>query len=178
MNLDVKIEAILFAEGGSLEKSFIMDILNIQKQELDDSIQTLKERYADRAVYLIETENSVAIVVSKEITDLITKDQEKSLEKELSKSALETLSIILYQPETTKSDIDYIRGVNSSVILRNLLMRGLIEKIPHKTDSRKNIFIPTIDLLRNMGIQQVQELPEYESINNKLREVTKETDHE
>ena len=92
----------------------------------------------------------------------------KKLSKELSKASLETLSIILYTDKPTRGDIDYIRGVNSSFILRNLLVRGIIEKDIHPEDSRKFIYKPTLDLLRFLGITNVSDLENFSETKEKL----------
>ena len=58
-------------------------------------------------------------------------------DSELSKASLETLSIIIYKNTASRAEIDYIRGVNSSFILRNLLVRGLIEREAQRGEDRK-----------------------------------------
>jgi segregation and condensation protein B len=96
------------------------------------------------------------------------------LSKELSKATLETLSIIIYKQGSTRAEIDYIRGVNSSFILRNLLIRGLIQKESHPTDSRKYFYKPTFELLGFLGIQKLEELPDYQMLAQALGKEAKE----
>ncbi len=177
-NIDAHIEAILFCESGSVEKSVLMNILTIDESVLTEAITRLHERYTNRSIALVENKDSLAFVLTNESSTLITKEREEGFQKELSKSAIETLSIILYHPESSKTDIDYIRGVNSSMILRSLIMRGLIEKTPHKTDARKNVYIPTIDLLRYLGVTNVEDLPEYGALEKELEHVTIESTNE
>jgi len=70
-----------------------------------------------------------------------------------------------------RSDIDYIRGVNSSFILRNLLVRGLIEKIIDPKDSRKFLYRPTFETLSFMGVSSIGELPNCEQVKSELEKV-------
>ena len=87
----------------------------------------------------------------------------------MSKASLETLSIVLYKNGVTRALIDYIRGVNSSFTLRALLIRGLIEKIPDPKDNRRYIYKPTFDLLSFMGINKIEELPDYDTIIENIK---------
>ncbi len=84
-------------------------------------------------------------------------------------SALETLSIIIYRGPITKKEIDYIRGVNSGFILRNLLIRGLIEKDESK-EGRGVQYKPTLDLLSLLGISNLSELPEYDAVKKEIED--------
>jgi chromosome segregation and condensation protein ScpB len=72
-----------------------------------------------------------------EASELIEKIIKDELTRELGKSSLETLTIILYKSPIAKPEIDYIRGVNSNYILRNLLVRGLVEKISNPKDQNE-----------------------------------------
>ncbi|MDO8521070.1 MAG: SMC-Scp complex subunit ScpB, partial [bacterium] len=63
----------------------------------------------------------------------------------------------------TRSEIDYVRGVNSTFILRNLLIRGLIEKIDNPKDQRSFLYQPSFQLLEYMGVSKIEDLPEYDS---------------
>jgi segregation and condensation protein B len=92
----------------------------------------------------------------------------------LTKSSLETLSIVLYKNGVSRSEIDYIRGVNSSFILRNLIVRGLIEKITDPKDSRRLLYRPTFDALSFMGITSIEQLPNYSEVITQLQEVIKQ----
>src|SRR3989344_8813132 len=95
------------------------------------------------------------------ILETITKSE---LSEELSKSALETLTLVLYRGPVNKSNIDFIRGVNSQFILRNLLVRGLIERVAHETDKRVLLYRATFELLQHLGISRITELPEYDTV--------------
>ena len=98
---------------------------------------------------------------------------------ELTKAALETLSIIAYRAPITKYELEQIRGVNCSLILRNLLIRGLIEE--DKDPQTKNIVYKlSFDFLKFLGIKEVKELPDFEKLNSdeNLRRFLEERDKE
>jgi segregation and condensation protein B len=86
----------------------------------------------------------------------------------LGKAGLETLAIILYQGPISRADIDYIRGVNSQFIVRNLLIRGLIERVDNPTDARSFLYKTTLDLLSHLGISKIQDLPEYDQVRRDI----------
>ncbi len=82
---------------------------------------------------------------------------------ELTRPALETLSIIAYRQPITKPELEQIRGVNCSLILRNLLLRGLIED---KEDSKRmqTVYRVTMDFVRLLGLSSMDQLPDYQSL--------------
>ena len=80
------------------------------------------------------------------------------------------LSIILYKGPISKAEIDQIRGVNSSYILRNLLIRGLVER---KNLSGKTVYSETFDLMRYLGVAKKEDLPAYDKVIDKLNQIDK-----
>ncbi len=173
LNIKSKIEAFLFWKGERVSKKEIMETFKIDRQKLDESVNALLEDFSSRGVRLFETEDDLEIRVIKEVEDLANEHNKNTLTKELSKASMETLSIILYKNGATRGEIDYIRGVNSTFILRNLSIRGLVEKYTDPNDSRKILYKPTIDLLGYLGIERTNMLPsfpEYNSILNKRGE--------
>ena len=104
--------------------------------------------------------------------------QKEELNKELSKASLETLSILLYKNGTTRAEIDYIRGVNSSFILRALSVRGLVEKTVDPNDNRRFVYKPSLNLLSFMGVKSIEEMPEFNDINKTIEESAKALEEE
>jgi segregation and condensation protein B len=168
MNLEQKLEAILFFKGESISIKKLSSILEISEEEIKEAIQNLKNNLENRGIVLLEKENEISLGTNPEISTLIENLQKEELNKELSKSSLETLSIILYKNGVSRSEIDYIRGVNSSFILRALSVRGLIEKSLDPKDTRKIIYKPSFELLSFMGVKNVEELPDYEKVNTSI----------
>jgi segregation and condensation protein B len=138
--------------------------------EVREALHQLKDSLSLRGIRLLVANDEYSLVTAPEASELISEIIKEELSKDLSKSAVETLSIILYKGKVTRSDIDYIRGVNSTFILRNLLIRGLVEKTDNPNDQRSFLYQPTADLLKLLGITSLQDLPKYEETIKKLDE--------
>jgi segregation and condensation protein B len=87
---------------------------------------------------------------------------------ELTRPALETLTIVAYRGPVAKSEIDLIRGVNCSLILRILLIRGLITAREDQ-DRMVTLYEISFDFLRHLGIREVRELPQYHELHTDLK---------
>ena len=161
MNIEQKIEAILFWKGESVSRKNLSEILSVNQIEINEGVDKLKTQLFKRGIVLLEKDDEVMLGTAPELSSLFEKLQKEELNKDLSKASLETLSIILYKNGVSRAEIDYIRGVNSSFILRALSVRGLIEKEVDKNDNRRYIYKPTFDLLSYLGVRSVEELPKY-----------------
>ncbi len=168
MNIENKIEAILFWKGEPMSRKKLSEILKVGEAEINESIEKLKENLKERGVVLLEKENEISLGTAPELSNLIENLQKEELNKELSKANLETLSIVLYKNGVSRAEIDYIRGVNSSFTLRALSVRGLVEKTLDPKDNRRYIYKPSFETLSFMGIKSVEELPEYIEVSNSL----------
>jgi segregation and condensation protein B len=168
MNIEQKIEAILFWRAEPISRKKLSEILAVGQLEVNEAVEKLKENLNNRGVVLIEKDDELTLGTSPEVSELIENLQKEELNKDLSKASLETLSIVLYKNGVTRSEIDYIRGVNSSFTLRMLSVRGLVEKTIDKDDNRRFVYKPSFDLLSYMGVKSVQELPEFGELNNSI----------
>src|SRR3989338_3506701 len=168
MHLEQKIEAILFFKGEPMSRKKLAEFLGVGQVKINEALEKLKENLKNRGIVLQEKEDEIMLGTASELSKLIEKLQKEELNKELSKTSLETLSIILYKNGVNRSLIDYIRGVNSSFTLRALSIRGLIEKNLDPEDNRRYIYKPTFELLSFLGVKSVQELPEYDTVNNSI----------
>lgn len=161
MSLPAQIEALLFWKNENVSINWLAKALEKSKEEINDAIAELETSIERRGVVLQRNGDEVALKTSPEASALIEKFSKEELIKELTPSALEALSIIAYRGPLAKKEIDYIRGVNSGFILRNLLIRGLIEKEDNK-------YKPTLDLLSLLGISKLEELEEYETVRKEI----------
>ena len=149
ISLDQKIEALLFYRGEEISLNFLSKYLDEKKSAIKKALEILRLRLKNSSLVLIENNNSFLLATRKEFSEIIKTAENKEENTDLSKSALETLSIILYKSPISKAVLDEIRGINSAYILRNLLIRGLVER---KKDENKNVYFPTIKLLRFLTI--------------------------
>ena len=168
MNIEQKIEAILFWKGEPMSLKKLQDVLKVSKEEIETAVSNLKTSLENRGISLIENNEEITLGTARECSELIEDLQKEELNKELSKASLETLSIILYKNGVSRAEIDYIRGVNSSFTLRALSIRGLVDKTTDVKDSRKYIYKPSFELLSFMGVKSVEELPEYNEVSNSI----------
>lgn len=161
-NLETKIEALLYWRGEPMDLQDIGKSLNVSLEEITAALLLLDEKLKGRGLVLIRKENEIALATAPEMSATIEGLLKEEMSRDLGKAGLETLSIILYYGPISRRDIDYIRGVNSGFIVKNMLIRGLVEKTQDSKDMRTFLYKPTIDLLRFLGLTSVEKLPQYE----------------
>jgi segregation and condensation protein B len=167
-NLEKKIEAVLFYLAEPVSLNSLAKSLEVSNSEIKKALDSLKEKLADRGLTLVFHENEVTLVTSPEFSETIEKIVKEERERDLGRAGIETLSIIAYKGPVSKRDIEYIRGVNSQFVLRNLLLRGLVERKNSREDERVILYNITLDTLRYLGIKSINELPEYEGVRAQL----------
>jgi segregation and condensation protein B len=171
MNLETQIEGLLFYKGEDMKIADIAKLLNASSDEVEATLASLTNSLSTRALVLVRKDDSVMLGLNPELSPLIQSIRKEEVTKDLSKAALETLSVVLYKNGVTRSELDYIRGVNSSFILRNLLVRGLIEKVLDPSDSRRVLYRPTFETLQYMGVSSVEQIPNYAEVVKQIDQV-------
>ncbi len=172
-SLDVVLEGLLFSFGTESSVSRLAKIVDKDKKEVTEALQKLKTFYetSGRGITLMIQEDKVQMVTSPRVADVVTAFQKSELEGPLSRAALETLSVIAYKGPISKPEIDTIRGVNSGLMLRSLLIRGLVDRKKSETDARTFTYSISFDLLRHLGVTSQQEIPGYKDFSeNKVLE--------
>lgn len=177
MTLDAQIEAILFFKGEPISIKKLAGLLEVHEETISEALSILEEKLTNRGLTLLKNDGEVMLGTNKEVGDLIAGIKKEELSRDLGKAGVETLSIVLYQGPISRPDIDYIRGVNSSFILRNLMVRGLVERISNPDDTRGYLYKPTFDLLAHLGVSSVAELPEFESMKEKIADFVEQTEN-
>ncbi len=174
-DLEKKIEAILFFKGEEVSIPVLKKITQKKREEILNAIEEIKKRLkTNSSLTIVENGQHFLMTTKKEYSDTISKLKKEEEFGELSPSSLETLSIILYKGPISKNELDQIRGINSSYILRNLAIRGLIQKI----NQQNQIFYQeSVQLLQYLGLTNKKELPSFDKIINKLNQI-EQTDHE
>ena len=167
-NLSAAIESILFVKSEPVKIRELGALLGIGKREVEEALEVLERALEGRGICLMRKEDEVFLGTSPEFSEYLKRLAEEEFNSPLSQSALEVLAVIAYRGPVTRSEIDYIRGVNSSFVLRNLLMRGLVERIPNPRDSRSYLYKPSINLLRWLGVKKIEDLPQYGEFNEKI----------
>ena len=181
LTLESKIEGLLFFKGEEMSFSEVAKILGEKTEAVEEAILKLSSSLTSRGLELIKKDDKVILGTAKEMAPVLEKMRKEELAGELSRASLEVLSIVLYKNGATRSEVDYIRGVNSSFTIRNLLLRGLVEKITDPKDQRRFIYKPTFELLAFMGLSSVEDLPDYaqkKQILDRKAEITEEVSAE
>ena len=168
------LEAVLFASGEPMPKKRLASLLGVSADLLQKAIEALRGELDGRGIALVETDTVIELRTAPEASDLVKKLREAELSRDLGKAGLETLAIVLYRGSATRSEIDWVRGVNSSQTLRSLLLRGLVEKTEDALDKRKLRYRPTADALAHLGVRTVNDLPNYGELSSALKEREKE----
>lgn len=162
MTLDALIEAILFERPEPIDVSELSSILDRDKGEVEDALSTLENKLHGRGIVMVRTDTKITLATAPDAAPYIEKYTEEDYARGLGKAAMETLALILYRGPISKPEIDYIRGVNASSVLRTLLMRGLIEKSTQ--GERSPHYSATTDALQFLGITRKEDLPKYEEV--------------
>lgn len=172
--ITAQLEALLFIYGDALDFKKISKTLGIDEEKMKEAAKILSEdlQKENRGLFLIQDKEKIQLTTKPDFAKLLEDVIKEELHENLTPAALETLSIIAYAGPMTRAELEYIRGVNSSFTLRNLLIRGLIERSPDP--KRGNVFLynPSFELLKHLGISRAEDLPEYEkfkSLIEKLR---------
>ena len=157
------IEAILFAAGRPVSQKELTLSLEISQEDIENIIASMQEEYKEqtRGIEIIKINDSYQLCTKKDLYDFIYPVLDKRNKPNLSKAALETLSIIAYNPKITRPEIEAIRGVSADACVYKLLEYGLIEEagkidLPGKPMSYQT----TNDFLRMFGYSSLEELPE------------------
>ncbi len=176
MTPEAHLEALLFWKGEPMSKKKIMEAFGCTAEQLEGMLTNLEQSLSTRGIRLMRLEDDVELRTSPETNELIATLTKEELVRDLGKAGLETLSIILYKSPIKRSEIDYIRGVNSSFIVRNLLVRGLVERVTEKDGAGRGYsYKPTMDLLAHLGIAKIEDLPDYEKVKAEFEAFAEES---
>ena len=161
--LEAIIEAMLFSTGEIITTKDIMNILEIGNSDIEKIMQNIKSKFdsSSSGIELIKIEDGYQLCTKKEYHKYIYPLFDNRTKPSISNAALETLSIIAYNPRITRSEIDSIRGVSSDGTIYKLLEYDLIENagkldVPGKPMSYK----VTKNFMKMFGISSLDELPE------------------
>lgn len=157
------IEAMMFSTGGIVTVQDIMKALEIGSSEIETVMLKLREKYEkpNSGIELLKIDDGYQLCTKKEYYEYIYPLIDKRAKPNISNSALETLSIIAYNPKITRAEIEAIRGVSSDGTIYKLLEYNLIEEAGRlDAPGRPNTYKTTKEFLKMFGISSLEELPE------------------
>ena len=154
-------EAILFASGESVAREAIAESLEITEEEVEGLYSKLSEKYKDSGISVIKLDTDYQLTTKKEYYEYVRRVTEPKRNTPLSNAAMEALSIIAYKQPVTRSQVDYIRGVDSSSSMSRLINCGLIEAIGvSDAPGRPSLYATTKEFLRVFGLESLNDLPD------------------
>ena len=157
------IEAILFACGREVKINELISALELNGEDVVAIVDSLKADYEkdNRGIEIIRINDGFQLTTKKEYYEYIYPIFDKRSKPNLSNSALETLSIIAYNPKITRPEIESIRGVNSDGTMYKLLEYNLIEAVG-KSDApgKPTMYEVTSEFFKMFGLSSLEELPE------------------
>lgn len=163
MNIKSVLESLLFAWGEPLNLNEISRILNMSTGNISNVLDEMMERFSkdeDSGLTIQKFGNSYQITTKKENYEYIQSLLQTTVNKSLSTAAMETLSIIAYKQPVTKVEIELIRGVKCSNVIKGLLDKGLIKEVGRlDKPGRPAIYSTTDEFLRHFGLNSINELP-------------------
>lgn len=174
MNLKSTIESVLFVHGEPISSEKLVKVCRAKKDEIRTALDELKSEYAERGIVILEKDGACQFGTNPENSVIIQELAKSEFSEELTRAGLETLTIIAYKGPLTRAKIEYVRGVNSSFTLRNLLLRGLVERIDNPQDSRSYLYRVSFDFLKHFGLTKIEELPNFFEFKKEKIEVLEE----
>ncbi len=159
------VEAMLLAHGEPITVAKLAKVSGFSATEIAEAITALKSTYSDRGIIILEKNGEVQLGTNPFYTKYVEDLLRGEFTGSLSRAALETLAIIAYKGPIIRTSIDFIRGVNSSFIVRNLAMRGLIERAENYGDARSHWWRISFDFLKYIGVTKVEDLPEFVTLH-------------
>lgn len=178
--IDDILESLLFVSGDGLKVSDICEMLELQKSEVTSAVKRLQKRFGGKhGIHLISYSGKLQLASNPDYAETISCVLNPIMEKALSSPAMETLSIIAYRQPVTRMEIESIRGVNSDYALQALMRNNLIEVVGRKDAIGKPLLFGTTEnFLRRFGIENIEELPDRDTLIERIRtiELTAETE--
>ncbi len=167
MSPSAQLEALLFAHGAPLEGQKVRTLCHWNEAELEQAVQDLKRSLADRGLVLQIWRDRYELVTIPDAAPIIRQFREEEARGELSKTALETLAILLYKGAMTRPELEEIRGIHSHQILRSLSLRGLISE---QGISRvgQPVYEVTPLCLQWLGLANREDLPDFSTFMDRM----------
>ena len=170
------LEALLFIHGEPISFKKIESVLGLVADECGRLIEEMKQTLENdgRGLQLIVGgasggEQKVQLATKPEFNTILENFVREELSEDLTPASLEALSIIAYLGPISRAKVEHLRGVNSIVILRSLMIRGLIERAPDPEHPGGYLYQATFDLIKQLGLRRKEDLPEYERFQGLLK---------
>jgi segregation and condensation protein B len=168
----------LFVTGEPVTHEALSKYFAFTRKECMDAIAEADVKLAPLGLTIIDDGKEIELRTSPQVVELVEKIRKEEYSRDIGKAGIETLAILLYKGASSRSQIDYIRGVNSSHILRSLSMRGLLRRVTHPKDERSFLYEPTTELLAHLGVAKREDLPDFSNVTAELAALETEQENQ
>lgn len=164
------LESVLFVAGKEVRLKQLVALTGADESDIMHALNELHNQYKQdhtRGIRLLAHEGGVELVTAGKNASFVAQiasAEQKQQKEALSDASMETLAVLVYRGPLSKAAIDHLRGINSSLILRNLLIRGIAEKIVNQA-TREELYQVSAEFLRQMGKDRLEEFPDYAELH-------------
>lgn len=163
------IESLLFVSSKPLKIKELAKILEQQEFAVQAALDQLVSERKDSGVVVLENSGEYQLATNSNNSTAVKNFMNAELREKLTDATVEVLAIIAYRQPISKAELEAIRGVNSQYSIRNLLMRGLIEKTSNPNDARSFLYQTTTEFLMHLGLNSVKDLPAFEKLVSEIK---------
>jgi segregation and condensation protein B len=167
--LKSQILSILFVSSKPVSISELETTLELDAAAIKEAVASIVADNHSNGVILLANNDKLQLASNPDNSAAVKKFLSLELREKLSDAALETLAVIAYRQPVSKAEIENIRGVNSQYTIRQLLIRGLVEKIGSQTDKRVQHYKTTLEFMQHLGLKDVNELPDFEELTKNIQ---------
>jgi len=183
-----ELEALLFIHGEPISFAKIESVLKLETGACEALVAEMKKTLENdgRGLQLVvggggsggaqgasgpaaAGTRKVQLATKPEFNTILESFVREELSEDLTPASLEALSIIAYLGPISRAKLEYLRGVNSLVILRSLMIRGLVERLSDPAHPSGFLYQPTFDLMKQLGLQSKEDLPEFTKFQDLLK---------
>lgn len=177
--LSNQIEAVLFVSGKAVEEKFIKEKLEAADGAFNEAVSELLVKYSgESGVHLLRFNKKLQFATNPNYAKEVEAVLNPIKEKELTNAMLETLAIIAYKQPVTRIEVEEIRSVDCTYSVQNLVRLGLVECVGRKdTIGKPLLFATTDEFLKRFSISDVRDLPDYETLLDKLQQISADAQH-
>ncbi len=167
MSLSSKLESVLFVASKPVAVKKLASVLKLGQEEVLEALVVLQQKYnqEDSGIVILKNNDEWQMASSPNNKEEAENFMKAEVSGELTKPQLETLTVVSYCGPITKPELEQIRGVNCGLILRNLMLRGLVKE-NEDSASLLPTYEVTMEYLRHLGINSLEELPDYAQLHN------------
>jgi segregation and condensation protein B len=167
MSMPGMLESLLFVADAPVEATQLARVLNAPVEVVESHLRRLAEEYhaQGRGLRVAERNGRFQMVTAPAAATLIEAFLNLDMTTKLSAPALETLAVVAYRQPVTRAQVEAVRGVDCSGILRSLLQRGLVEEVDRLDAPGRPVRYGVTDLfMQHFGLTGLHELPPLESV--------------